>query len=225
MLLEGERQATQFLINPDQWEILYGKSGEEGARQEVLTVRPIQHEGKPLPSPARVMVVYQSGLEMPLLLRAQDRPGMVSVEWFIPQEEKPPPPVPLDQQPPMFNGGQVYAGYTVTLESKTKYPPPWLPDAVMDDGVNTLIKFRTNFEGVSLPIVSGIKQNNQPALVQTRLYVRARTDSGIGPDHGAWLWVQGLWPALRLKDSAGIMVKAVRNVPQQQENGYEGKKY
>ena len=205
-LLEGERQATQLLLNPDHWEVLYGKSGDEGARQEVLTVRPIVQADHKLPPRTRAVVVYQSGLKQWLLFRAQERPGMISVEWFIEEEHQKPVPPPVDQQPPAFDGERVYAGYSITMESKKKLPPPWLPEAVIDDGMNTLVKFRTDFTGVRLPIVSGVQQNGQPALVQSRLYVRPGTGA-------AWLWVQGLWPAFRLKDAAGITVKIVRQVP------------
>ena len=46
-LLDGERQATQLMLNPAHWEVYYGKSGEEGSRQEMLTVRPqVQKDGK-----------------------------------------------------------------------------------------------------------------------------------------------------------------------------------
>ena len=205
-LLDGERQATQLMLNPAHWEVYYGKSGEEGSRQEMLTVRPqVQKDGS-LPPPTRAMVVYQSGVKQRLLFKAQERPGMISVEWFIPDEEKKPVPPPVDQQPPAFDGERLYAGYAITMESKKKLQPPWLPEAVVDDGKNTLVKFATDFEGVRLPVVSGVQQNGQPALVQSRLYVRP----GAG---AAWLWVQGLWPALRLKDAAGITVKVVRQVP------------
>jgi hypothetical protein len=30
------------------------------------------------------------------------------------------------------------------------------------------------------------------------------------PEQGAWLLVQGLWPALDLKDNAGLQVRIVR---------------
>lgn len=216
-LLEGERQATQLLLNPEHWEVLYGKSGEEGSRQEVLTVRPIVQPDQKLPPRTRAVVVYQSGIKQWLLFRAQERPGMISVEWFMDEEKKKPVPPPVDQQPPVFDGERAYAGYSITMESKKKLQPPWLPEAVLDDGKHTLIKFATDFEGIRLPILSGVQQNGQPALVQSRLYVRPGTGA-------AWLWVQGLWPALRLKDAAGITVKVVRHVPKPQEQLYENLK-
>jgi hypothetical protein len=207
LLLEGERQAAKLMMEPYYWEVYDGKSGEEGSYQEVVTVRAVVHDDGRLPPPTRAMLVYQSGKKTRLLFRAQERPGMISVEWFIPAEDKTPPPPPVDQQPPAFDIERVYGGYTVALASKKTPQPPWLPEAVADDGTNTLIRFRTEFEGVRLPLVSGVQQDGQPALVQSRLYVR--------PGHGAWLWVQGLWPALRLQDAAGITVKVVRQVPKE----------
>ena len=54
-------------------------------------------------------------------------------------------------------------------------------------------------------MVQGLQQTGKPALVQSRLYVR--------PEHGTWLYVQGLWPALQLQDGAGVRVEAVRQAP------------
>jgi len=56
-----------------------------------------------------------------------------------------------------------------------------------------------------MPVVQGIQQTGKPALVQSRFYVRL--------DHGAWLYVQGLWHALQLHDGAGMRVKIVRTAP------------
>ena len=66
----------------------------------------------------------------------------------------------------------------------------------MDDGKNTLLRFRGTLEGIRLPVISGVQQNGSLALVQSRWYVR--------PEHGAWLYVQGLWPALQLQDAQGL---------------------
>lgn len=131
---------------------------------------------------------------------------MLSVSWEVPERPPPPPEVPPDQRPPQFDNALAYADYRIELEGKATQPPPWFPEAVLDDGKNTMIRFRGMLEGIRLPVVSGIQQTGKPALVQSRLYVR--------PDHGAWMYVQGLWPALTLRDSAGISVRLVRQVPQ-----------
>jgi type IV secretory pathway VirB9-like protein len=201
LLPDEERLAAKLLLNPERWEVTYGKNGAEGSRREVVVLRPTT-----APQTARGLLVLQSGLTIHLKLLAQEQPGMLSVSWEVPERPISPPEVPPDQRPPQFDNALAYAGYTIQLEGKATEPPPWFPEAVLDDGKHTLIKFRGTLEGIRLPVVSGIQQTGKPALVQSRLYVR--------PDHGAWLYVQGLWPALRLKDSAGISVRLVRQVPQ-----------
>ena len=83
--------------------------------------------------------------------------------------------------------------------------PPCVPEAVLDDGRNTLLKCRGTLKGTRVPLVSGVEQNGSLALVQSRWYVR--------PEHGAWLYVQGLHPALQLQDAQGLKVKVVRPSP------------
>ena len=100
---------------------------------------------------------------------------------------------------------QVYTGYTLDADSNPTRVPPWLPEIVMDDGKNTLLRFRGTLEGIRLPVVSGVQQNGSLALVQSRWYVR--------PEHGAWLYVQGLWPGLELQDAQGLRVRVVRQGP------------
>ena len=65
-----------------------------------------------------------------------------------------------------------------------------------------------------MPVVSGVQQNGSLALVQSRWYVR--------PEHGAWLYVQGLWPALQLKDAQGLRVRVVRQAPHRHRRGALG---
>jgi hypothetical protein len=95
--------------------------------------------------------------------------------------------------------------------------PPWLLTAVVDNGKNTLIQFPGTLDGTRMPVVTGVQQTGKPALVQSRLYVR--------PEHGTWLYVQGLWPALALRDSAGLQVTLVRQPPQtpRAEGGHYGR--
>jgi type IV secretory pathway VirB9-like protein len=203
LLPDGERLAAKMLLNPVQWEVTYGKNGAEGSRREVVAIRPTL-----APLVARGLLVLQSGITIHLRLLAQERPGMLSVTWDVPRTVTTDPAVPLDQQPPKFDNAQAYDGYTVALEGKKKAAPPaWFPDAAFDDGKNTLIKFPGTLEGIRMPVVQGIQQTGKPALVQSRWYVR--------PEHGAWLYVQGLWPALRLQDGAGVQVTIVRQAPSQ----------
>jgi hypothetical protein len=58
------------------------------------------------------------------------------------------------------------------------------------------------------PAVFGVTPQGQPALVQSHLYIVPGR-----PEQGAWLIVQGLWPALELKDSTSLAVRLVRQAP------------
>ena len=196
----GEAMGIDLLLDPLAWEVSYGTSAPDAPeRQAFLAVRPKEAGQK-----ARVIMVFQSGFPLSLLFTSQERPGMLSVTWDIPDTAKPPPQPSPEKIPPTFNNGAAYAGYVMTLEGKVKQPPPWFPEAVLDDGKNTLIKFRS-IDGVAVPVVKAIQANGKPALRQSRLYVRQ--------EHGAWMWVQGLSPAIFLEDSAGSKVKVVRQVP------------
>src|SRR5262249_39936223 len=80
LLPEGERLAAKLLLNIQEWEIAYGKSGAEGSRREVVAVRPVQ-----APLMTRGLLVLQSGLPIHLQLRAQERPGALSVRFDLPE--------------------------------------------------------------------------------------------------------------------------------------------
>jgi len=207
LLPAGERLAAKLFLNPSQWEVAYGEQRSD-ARNETVVVKPAPESNPPFN--ARGMLVFQSGLTLHLFLEAREKPGMLSVSWDLPPPVVPPPPPP-DQLPPVFNKDKAYAGYTVTLEEGQK--PPWYPTGAVDDGKNTMIRFPTQFDGIRLPVVQGIQQNGSPALVQSRFYQR--------PEHGAWIYIQGLWPALQVKDAAGITVKLIRRPPKQAQGGWQ----
>jgi type IV secretory pathway VirB9-like protein len=203
LLPQDERLAAKVLLNPEAWEVTYGTSGAEGARREVVALRPVQ-----APQTARALLVLQSGLTIHLKLLAATKPGMLSVTWDIPARTPVTParaPLPVDQRPPQFDSAHAYVGYTLEADDNSTRTPPWLPEAVLDDGRNTLLKFRGTLDGARVPVVSGVQQNGSLALVHSRWYVR--------PEHGAWLYVQGLWPALQLTDAQGLSVRVVRQVP------------
>jgi type IV secretory pathway VirB9-like protein len=203
LLPQDERLAAKMLLNPEAWEVTYGKSGAEGARREVVALRPVQ-----APLTARALLVLQSGLTIHLKLLAHTKPGMLSVTWDVPALTSVPPrhaPLPVDQRPPQFESAHAYTGYALDADDTPTRIPPWLPEAVLDDGRNTLLKFRGTLEGIRMPVVSGVQQDGSLALVQSRWYVR--------PEHGAWLYVQGLWPALELRDAQGLRVRVVRQGP------------
>jgi type IV secretory pathway VirB9-like protein len=201
LLPQDERLAAKVLLNPEAWEVTYGTSGAEGARREVVALRPVQ-----APQTARALLVLQSGLTIHVKLLAMRRPGMLSVTWDIPAlVSVTMQPLPLDQRPPQFDAQQVYSEYTLESDSHPTRVPPWLPEIVLDDGTNTLLRFRGMLEGIRMPVISGVQQNGRLALVHSRWYVR--------PEHGAWLYVQGLWPALQLTDAQGLSVRVVRQGP------------
>ena len=122
---------------------------------------------------------------------------MLSVTWDIPALAPVPRAGPAARWingPHSLTAQQVYTGYTLDADSNPTTVPPWLPEIVLDDGKNTLLRFRGTLEGIRLPVVSGVQQNGSLALVHSRWYVR--------PEHGAWLYVQGLQPALRAQGRA-----------------------
>ena len=85
LLPVDERLASKVLLNPEAWEVTYGTSGAEGARREVVALRPVQ-----APQTARALLVLHSGLTIHLKLLATTKPGMLSVTWDIPALPTPP---------------------------------------------------------------------------------------------------------------------------------------
>jgi hypothetical protein len=55
-------------------------------------------------------------------------------------------------------------------------------------------------------MVSGLDTQGKAHLVQSHMFVPRQER----PDAGAFLVVQGIWPALELKDSSGLAVRIVR---------------
>jgi len=201
----GERQVSDFVLPGKDWEVANGKQGlsaqgEHTPLSEFMVVHP-QWTGMT----TRATLVFRSGLTIPVSFTSREQPGMLSVVWELPPKAPEPPPIPIDKQPPLFDKSRAYQGYTLTLASKSKYQPAWWPEAVLDDGHNTLIKFKGSLDGIRMPVVQGINQAGKPELVQSRLFVRE--------EYGAFLYVAGLWPALMLKDAAGLAVQATRQPP------------
>jgi type IV secretory pathway VirB9-like protein len=195
---EGERLASDLLVNEQLWEVKAGRAGVEDAQREVLAIRPLY-----APMIGRGVVLLRSGAQILLKLVAQEQPGALSVTFDLPATAIAPPKPTPDQVPPRFDTANAYEGYTLQVEGKAR--PAWMPEGILDDGHNTLIKFPGLLEGMRVPVVNGIRQDGKPALVQSLLYIR--------PEHGAWMYIQGLWPALELKDAAQVGVKIVRQPP------------
>lgn len=209
-LPETLKLAADLLLDKNMWEVAYTVVGEGEHRQHLIAIRPIYTELK-----TRAVIQIQNGPAIQLDIESQERPGMLRVSWIMPEQAIPPPLPSPDQLPPVFDSRHAYDQYALKVESKHGQPA-WMPLAVIDDGKVTLIRLPNAMDGIRAPIASGIQQNGQPALVSTRLYMR--------PEHGAWLYVQGLWPAIELRDAAGITVRAVRQVPpppSPKENGYD----
>ena len=95
------------------------------------------------------------------------------------------------------------------LEPQGKVTPPWVPVSTFDDGTRTYIKFQEALTYTRAPGVFGVTPQGTTALVQSHMYVMPGQ-----PERGAWLLVQGLWPALELKDGAGLSMRIIRQAPQ-----------
>lgn len=208
LLPAGERRAVNLRLDKEQWEVVYEKMPEDSLH-EIISIRPVK-----APLQGRDMLMLTSGYPIYLQFVAHEKPGMLSVTWTLPEVPKEPELPPLDQRPPKFHSARAYSGYSIMLEGKAQLTPPWMPKAVVDDGVNTLVMFGASLEGQRMPAVTGLQQNGTPAIVASRLYVHPQKQA-----ESAWvLYVQGLHPALLLKDAAGISVKIVRQVPSQEVN-------
>jgi len=204
-IVPGERAAIPLPLPDEDWEVHAGKQGmtmegtETTVRREFILIRP-----KWAPMTTRAMLPLASGHTLSFEFISRAQPGMLSVAWETPPKPPEPPPIPIDKQPPLFEKAQAYTAYKLELKGKSKYPPAWFPEGVADDGKNTIIKL-PSLEGIRAPVVQGIQQTGKPALVQSRLFIRE--------EYGALLYVQGLWPALLIRDAAGLQVQATRLPP------------
>jgi hypothetical protein len=119
LLPEGERLAAKILLNPQQWEVSYGKNGAEGSRREVVALRPAT-----APLTARGLLVLQSGGTIHLRLLAQERPACSVSRGCPPDGAHRGRRAPRSASPE-FDNDQAYEGYTVALEGKKgpRHPP------------------------------------------------------------------------------------------------------
>jgi type IV secretory pathway VirB9-like protein len=204
LLPPGERLRLNPVLNKDMFVVGSDDSPEDETTNDIIALRAKQAPQRAV----NVPLIFRSGLIITVRLVTVEGDPMTTVQWDLPMRPLVAPQRPLSEQPPKFHAAQPYMGYTLTVEGKDKLTPPWMPVAVLDDGSNTLIKFASALDWTRSPVVVGLAQNGTPNLTQIRLWSRPDT-----PEQGAWLFVQGLWPALRLKDSAGLTVKIVRQVP------------
>lgn len=207
VLPPGERLAAPPAVNPEAWAVGMVQMGTDAARRETVVLRPLHPGPRPITA-----LLFQSGLMIFCQLVARAQPGLVAVTWDLPPAtpraadpaETPAPPVAL--RPPLVDRGRLHTHYRV--EPQQRLTPPWLPVAVFDDGSRTYIQFREALTYTRAPGVVGVTPAGTTALVQSQLY----TVPGQ-PERGAWLIVQGLWPALELHDSDRLKVRLVRQAP------------
>jgi type IV secretion system protein VirB9 len=203
----GERLSAPIALNtnentPNAWALGMAEQRKgEPDRQEIIALRPLQ-----APQETTTALIFHSGLFIFLKLIASEKTAMVSVSWDLPA---PPasmlqaPEVPITQRPPKIDLGRLFTGYSIEPQGKVR--PPWVPVSVFDDGTRTFIRFAEPLTFTRAPGVFGVTPTGGTALVQSHMYVRPDR-----PEQGAWLLVQGLWPALDLKDNAGLQVRIVR---------------
>jgi type IV secretion system protein VirB9 len=202
----GERLAAPPAVNPDAWAVGLVQMGHDAARQETVVLRPLQAGQE-----TTTALLFQSGLMIFCKLRALPTTRMVSVTWTVPPRPRPllatTPETPSAVRPPTIDVGRLYTAYRIAPQGKRA--PAWLPVSTFDDGTRTYIKFREALTYTRAPGVFGKTPQGTTELVQSHMYVVPEQ-----PERGAWLLVQGLWPALELKDSAGMVVTVVRQAPQ-----------
>jgi hypothetical protein len=201
VLPPGERLAAPPTLDPEAWTVGVVQMGQEATRQEAVVLRPLQ------PGPSAFTALFlQSGMMLFCKLVPIAKPGLMAVTWDLPQATPSLPVTPVALRPPTIDVGRLHTQYRI--EPQGKLTPPWVPVRVFDDGTRTYIHFREALTYTRAPGVFGVTPQGQPALVQSHLY----TVPGR-PEQGAWLIVQGLWPALELKDSTSLAVRLVRQAP------------
>lgn len=204
LLPPGERLRIPPVLNKEMFVVGTDDTPEEDTVNDILAVRAKQAPQRPV----NVPLIFRSGLVITVRLVTIEGDPMTLVQWRVPERAPTALDLPIDARPPKFDDGRAYLGYTLAVEGHDKLTPPWMPVAIADDGSNTLIKFARPLDWTRAPVVVGLAQNGKPSITPNRYFTRP-----AAPEEGAWLFVQGLWPALQLKDSAGLTVKIVRTPP------------
>jgi type IV secretory pathway VirB9-like protein len=172
--------------------------GTKEDRQGVLFLRGLYPGQKPSTTP----IVFKSGLVIFLKVVTVEDSPLLGFTWDLSLQPRPEPEVPVAQRPPKLDMARIFRDYEVKVTSK--YPPPWLPTEVFDDGTMTLLRLPADgIKGTRLPGIAGVNQTGGAVLVQAHLWT--------SPDGTqAMFVVQGIFPAVTLKDAAGLAVKIVR---------------
>ncbi len=193
----GERLAIGMALDETAWAAAREYVGEGPNREEIIAI--YAHS---IPQEASTTLYFKSGLKIPLKLVATDTTNPMTVSWDIPRAPKGLPEIPVAERPPKIDLARIHSGYTIA--STGKYPPPWLPVEVFDDGARTFIRFAEPLTHLRGPAVFGLNQKGKVELVQSHMFVR-------GQD--AMLVVQGIRPAYELQDSAAMKVTITRTAP------------
>lgn len=197
----GEELTVPVVVDQTQWLVKLAARGEMPEQETIVVIAPVK-AGQELTG----VFWMKSGLTIPYKLISVEKDGMVTVRWKdVPTGTKKADPLAIARavHPPKINMERRHLGYR--LEVKGKYEPPWIPEGVFDDGTRTFIKFPEALTYTRAPAVFGVTPAGTTALVQSYMYTR--------PDHpeqGAMLIIQGLWPALELKDTAGLTMRIIR---------------
>lgn len=208
LLPDGHRLRLAPVLNKEMFVVGTDGTPEEETTNDILALR-----AKHAPQRAvNVPLIFRDGLILTVRLVTVEGDPMTLVQWRLPEFPSKAPEMPLSDRPPKFDASRPYQGYTITVEGK--HTPPWVPVAVLDDGQNTMIKFTRALDWTRGPVVVGLAQNGKPNITPSRYWTRPEA-----PEAGAWLFVQGLWPALQLKDSAGLTVSIVRQPPPEAKEG------
>lgn len=200
ILPPGERLAMPVYLPPEAYEKVLAQLGAGEERREAMMLRALTPQ-----SAASTGFLFQSGKMLFARLVPQTRGGITAVTWDLPAQPPAPkaPAAPVASRPPLIDVSRLYTRYA--LESEGKFLPPWMPRRVFDDGARTYIEFQEPLTHTRGPAVTGVHPHGKEGLVQGSMY----TVPGR-PERGAWLLVNGLWPALTLNDGHGMVVKVTR---------------
>lgn len=198
----GERLAVSMPVNSQYWATKEVEMGHGEERTEAVVIRAEYPDEE-----ANTFLLFQSGLKIMLKLIATANSGMLGVAWNVPQRTVKPPELSVEQRPPTIDTSRLHEAYQVEPPKKGSVPP-WMPVGAFDDGHRTYINL-PDITGTRAPVAFGIDQKGKTALVQSRLYTHMDR-----PEEGTWLVVNDLWPAIELKDSAGVRIKLIRHPPQ-----------
>jgi hypothetical protein len=203
MLPPGEYLADKPIVDKELWDVRLVEMAQGEQYEVAVAIR-----AEAAPQEGQTALLFTSGLKIFLKLVAKETGGMLTVAWTMP----PPttvPDVPAPQRPPKVDLSRLHRGYTIEVESKVA--PPWMPDAVFDDGSKTFLHFREALTYTSGPAVFGVNQQGKVVPTASHMFVKPPTPEE--PHEGAWMILPRLYPALQLKDSSNLSLRIIRQAP------------